>query len=72
MQIPEDYKLVPIEPTEKMLESARLVMASWYDIPGSGLTVAREKMKMRYQAMLKAAPKIELEILPIVEYDEEY
>lgn len=51
-----EWVMVPVEPTPGMIEAGRAVTASWLDIPGSGLTVAREKMKRRYIAMVKAAP----------------
>jgi hypothetical protein len=62
------YVIVPLEPTDKMVEAARSVMASWHNIPGSGLTVAREKAKIRYRAMVKASPYREL-IMPNISPD---
>lgn len=47
---------VPIEPTEAMVDAGISVMAAWHDLPGSALTVNREKMRRRYKAMLLAAP----------------
>jgi hypothetical protein len=40
------------EPTPEMIEAGRAVTATWLNIPGSGLTIAREKMKLRWRAMI--------------------
>ena len=44
--VPEGYKLVPIEPTEKMLDQIALVDSFSY-----------EALRVRYKAMLSAAPE---------------
>lgn len=44
-----------LEPTEGMVLASTTVTASWQNIPGSGLTVAREKARRRFQAMIRAA-----------------
>jgi len=49
------YAVVPKEPTEKMIIAGLAVTAAWHDLPGSGLTVSREKMRRRYVAMVEAA-----------------
>ena len=52
------YQLVPKEPTEEMVDAAiNVTKIGWLDIPGSKLTVNREKAKIRYRAMLARAPK---------------
>jgi hypothetical protein len=48
------YVIVPKEPTEKMIAAGLIPTAAWQDIKGSALTVNREKMRMRYTAMVKA------------------
>lgn len=45
------------EPTEGMIFSGTSVTSVWRDIKGSQLTVNREKMRMRYTAMIEAALK---------------
>lgn len=45
---------VPIEPTEKMIDAGLRVTAAWQDIQGSALTINREKMRLRYKAMIAA------------------
>lgn len=49
------YVCVPIEPTEEMISAGVACMGSWKNIPGSQLTVNREKMRRRYKAMIEAA-----------------
>ena len=44
-----------MEPSEGMIDAAHRCTASRLNIPGSGLTVAREKARLRWQAMLRAA-----------------
>lgn len=51
----EGYVIVPREPTEEMVESGRAATAAFHDIQGSALTVAREKMRRRYNAMIDAS-----------------
>lgn len=48
------FVLVPREATEEMIEAGRAVTATWRNIQGSGLTIAREKMRLRYAAMIAA------------------
>ncbi|MFZ5784036.1 MAG: hypothetical protein ACOY4R_27880 [Pseudomonadota bacterium] len=43
------------EPTEALIDAGRAATAAHLDIKGSGLTVAREKMRRRFNAMLDAA-----------------
>ena len=45
------------KPTDEMIDAGLAVTASWHDLPGSALTVNKEKMRMRYEAMLKVANK---------------
>lgn len=53
------YSIVPKEPTEEMVDGAiNATKIGWLDIPGSKLTVNREKAKIRYRAMLEQAPKV--------------
>ena len=47
------YAIVPHVPSEPMLDAGLRATAAWLDIPGSGLTVNREKMKRRYMSMIK-------------------
>lgn len=51
-----DWQLVPKEPTDVMVNKALSSTAVWHDIPGSRLTVNREKMRIRWRAMLAAVP----------------
>lgn len=44
--------VVPREPTDEMIDAALSATAAWLDIPGSQLTVNREKMRRRYKAMI--------------------
>lgn len=44
----------PTEPTFEMIEAGLGATGAWLNIPGSQLTVNREKMRLRYQAMLAA------------------
>lgn len=55
----EGLVVVPREPTEKMINAALAATSAWLDIPGSQLTVNREKMRLRYKAMLKAYDEVE-------------
>lgn len=59
MTIPDGFKLVPIEPTDEMIEAAMISTSSWKGIQGSALTVNREKARLRYKAMIDAAPQTE-------------
>lgn len=43
------------EPTPAMIEAGLSVTATWLSIKGSGLTIAREKMKRRFRAMIDSA-----------------
>jgi len=52
----EEWRTVPYEPTEEMLQAARACAAGWINAKGSQLTVNKIKHKTRYQAMLRAAP----------------
>ena len=47
--------VVPLEPTEVMIEAGLAATGAWLDIPGSALTVNREKMRRRYKAMVECA-----------------
>ena len=49
------FAIVPTEPTKKMIDAGLGATAAWQDIPGSALTVNREKMRRRYKAMIGAA-----------------
>ena len=44
-----------MEPTDEMVEAGHMVTGQWWDIKGSGLTIKRVKMKMRWQGMIKEA-----------------
>ena len=44
-----------MEPSEGMIDAAHRCTTSRLNIPGSGLTVAREKARLRWQAILRAA-----------------
>jgi hypothetical protein len=48
------YAIVPINPTEEMITAGMVPTAAWQNIQGSALTVNREKMRLRYQAMVKS------------------
>lgn len=52
-----DLILMPREPTEEMISAALAVTAAWHDLPGSALTVNREKMRRRYRAMVETVEK---------------
>src|ERR1700724_2265310 len=41
----------PREPTPEMIAAGLAATGSWLDIEGSGLTIAREKMRRRWCAM---------------------
>ena len=45
------------ELTPEMIAAGLAVTATWLDIEGSGLTVAREKMRRRYRAAIDEALK---------------
>lgn len=47
---------VPREPTEAMVESAMASTAARLSLPGSAMTQQREKMRIRYRAMIAASP----------------
>lgn len=53
---PEGWRLVPVEPTPEMVAASLTVTATWRDISGTALTVNREKMRLRWRAILGAAP----------------
>ena len=48
----EGYTIVPREPTEEMITAGLVPTAAWQNIEGSALTVNREKMRLRYKAMI--------------------
>lgn len=43
-----------LEPSEAAVDAGLGATAAWQNIQGSALTVNREKMKMRFTAMMKA------------------
>ena len=49
--------IVPKEPTEEMITAGLIPTAAWQDIRGTQLTVNREKMRLRYMAMVAAAER---------------
>jgi hypothetical protein len=49
-----DLVIVPKEPTEEMIDAALRATAAHLDIKGSQLTVNREKMRIRWRAMIAA------------------
>jgi hypothetical protein len=57
--IQREHVIVPRKPTEEMIEAGRAATVARLSIPGSALTVAREKMRRRYTAMIAAAPPLE-------------
>lgn len=46
--------IAPKEPTEEMITAGFVPTAAWQNIQGSALTVNREKMRLRYRAMVAA------------------
>jgi hypothetical protein len=52
--VPKGWKLVPIEPTDEMLKAGWLVTTVWLKISGTQMTVNKEKMRLRYKAMVDA------------------
>jgi GNAT superfamily N-acetyltransferase len=54
----EDLILVPREPTEEMITAGLGATAAWHSLPGSALTVNREKMRRRYKAMIEAVTNL--------------
>ena len=48
------YVIAPKEPTAEMITAGLIPTAAWQNIQGSALTVNREKMRMRYEAMISA------------------
>jgi hypothetical protein len=50
------HKIVPMEPTDEMVNAALASTSVHHNIAGSGLTVAREKMRIRYRAALAILP----------------
>ena len=50
----EGLAIVPKEPTEEMVTAGLAQTSAWLDIKGSALTVNREKMRIRYRAMVTA------------------
>lgn len=51
-----NWTVVPTEPTDEMVDAGLRATAAFLDIPGSALTVNREKMRRRFRAMVAAAP----------------
>lgn len=51
--VPNGWKLVPVEPTDKMLQSASLIL---YSTPTPDVAV-RNKQYYAYKALLDTAPK---------------
>lgn len=51
----EGLVIVPREPTDEMITAGLIPTAAWRDIQGSALTVNREKMRLRYRAMIERA-----------------
>lgn len=49
-----DYVFVPLEPTDEMIAAALAATSMHLDIVGSQLAVNREKMRVRYRAMVAA------------------
>ena len=47
--------MMPREATDEMIDAALAATATWLDIKGSALTVNREKMRLRYRAMVRVA-----------------
>lgn len=45
---------MPPQPTERMIDAALQSTAAYLNIAGSALTVNREKMRIRYRAMVAA------------------
>lgn len=56
LQIAADARNVvaPVEPTETMIDAALAATNGRLNIAGSSLTVNREKMRIRYRAMIAA------------------
>lgn len=52
------YAIVPKEPNDEMVDAALRSTAVHLDIPGSQLTVNREKMRVRWRAMLGVATSV--------------
>ena len=50
----DDLVTVPKEPTDEMVDAALRATAAHLDIKGSQLTVNREKMRIRWRAMVAA------------------
>ena len=50
----DDLVTVPKEPTDEMVDAALRATAAYLDIKGSQLTVNREKMRIRWRAMVAA------------------
>ena len=46
------WVIAPLEPTEEMITAGLIPTAAWQNIEGSALTVNREKMRLRYKAMI--------------------
>lgn len=51
--------MAPREPTDAMVDAGLRATSVWLNIAGSQLTVNREKMKIRYRAMLAARHEID-------------
>jgi hypothetical protein len=54
------HRVVPVEPTDEMCMAAHQRTAGWLNLErhGSGLTQALMKARLRYKAMLDAAPAL--------------
>lgn len=50
----DDWQLVPMDPTDDLADAGLRATAAHLDIKGSALTVNREKMRVRWRAILKA------------------
>ncbi len=48
------FVIVPRKATDNMIDMGLAATSAWLDIPGSALTVNREKMRRRYHAMVDA------------------
>ena len=49
------WAIVPVEATEEMLQAASAATSMHLDIPGSQLMVNKEKMRIRWRAMIAAS-----------------
>jgi hypothetical protein len=53
-----EWRMVPVEPTDEMIDAGLASTSAYLDIQGSALTVNREKMRRRYIAMINAAARV--------------